>query len=170
MCASVARTGASCGRSICRRLPSQPLRTTGREGVALAREDLQHLRELGLEDEQSFVGGSGGVVGVERVADLGDQPLAAGQPGEQRLPVKSRLAAVLRRVFDVVLAGALAALPGGANEDRRTRWGDGGRLRTRRCTWRPAATPKATRNWISSAIGSASVCGSISRTNSPAGP
>jgi hypothetical protein len=34
----------------------------------------------------------------------------------------------------------------------------------------PAATPKQTRNWTSSATGSASVCGSVHSTNSPAGP
>ena len=35
------------------------------------------LRELGLEHQEPFVGGRGGVVLVEWVANLGDQSLAA---------------------------------------------------------------------------------------------
>jgi site-specific DNA recombinase len=46
-----------------------------RERVALAREHLEHLREFLLEHEAALVGRRCAVVLVERVADLGDQPL-----------------------------------------------------------------------------------------------
>ena len=67
-----------------------------REGVPLAREDFHHLRELRLEDEQPFVGGCGGVVVIERVADLGDQPFAAGEPGHQPAAGEVRLRGLRR--------------------------------------------------------------------------
>jgi hypothetical protein len=44
------------------------------ERVPLARENLQDLRELGLENQPALVARAGIVV-VERVADLEDQPL-----------------------------------------------------------------------------------------------
>ena len=74
-----------------------------RERVPLAREDLHHLRELRLEDEQSLVGGRGGVVVVERVADLGDQPFAAGEPGHQPAAGEVRVGGA-EEVLDVVPA------------------------------------------------------------------
>jgi site-specific DNA recombinase len=46
-----------------------------RERVALTREHLEHLREFLLEHEAALVGRRCAVVLVERVADLGDQPL-----------------------------------------------------------------------------------------------
>ncbi len=64
-----------------------------RERVAFARDNLEHLPELLLEHEPALVGGRLGVVLVERVADLGDEPLARGQAandaalGERRVGV-----------------------------------------------------------------------------------
>jgi hypothetical protein len=74
-----------------------------RESVPLARENLHHLRELRLQDEESLVGGRGGVTVVERVADLGDQALAAGEPGHEP-GCDERQVGGGEQVLDVVLA------------------------------------------------------------------
>ena len=70
--------------------------------------------------------------------------------------------------LDVVPGGALRPLPTG-RQDRELVEVMAGRL-DGVVDVGPAAAPKATRNWTSSAIGSASVCGAVRSTNSPARP
>ena len=80
MCALVARAGAVRVSSASGR-PSHAERSVG-DSVEISRHGgLQHGRELGLDHEQSLVGGAG-VVAL-RVADGPDQSLAAGEAGRQ---------------------------------------------------------------------------------------
>ena len=102
MCAALACRGAL-RTSDCSGFPSQPLANDRREGVALAREHLQHLRELRFDDEESFVGGRRSVTVIERVADLGDQPFAGGEPGDQPAAGEVRVGGG-EEVLDVVPA------------------------------------------------------------------
>ena len=79
MCALVARAGAVRVRIASGR-PSQAERSVG-DRVEISRGGgLQHAGELGLDHEQPLVGDAGVLGG--RVAHGPDQPLAAGQAGQ----------------------------------------------------------------------------------------
>ena len=80
-----APTRERCGSSGLRSVPAHDRR----ERVALAREHLQDLRELGLDDQPTLVGRRLAVVSSSGVADLGDQSFAGATGPPARQPAEA---------------------------------------------------------------------------------
>ena len=123
-CAPVARAGAV--RVKQRERPTIPGGAQGwRERGDLAGGGLEHGGELGLDHEQSLVGGRRGPARPGRAASRSTPPRSRGRSTAGR----ERGVGFAHQPGDVIKRRSLAGLAAVTDQDQRTRWGDAGSLR-----------------------------------------